>query len=188
MRIPACGDGSSRDVSCDEAFYDAIKVATGSVQRLMEVTLQAKEFQLQSSKRLRSAVSVEESVTAGTNIEESVTARAATSSRVILIANLTRANAAGRLRIGKIETEFDVRVITVRVCKTLGGVDDDGNLVHISADFKTVDGMKEISRLLSKHKVPTPWAIILDHAGFEPIAYGSKYVACSLFNCHGRNI
>jgi hypothetical protein len=81
------------------------------------------------------------------------------------------------LRVAKIEEDYGVRVITIKLCRSLSAVDPDGNLLHISADFKHADGQKEIERIMAIHKVPTPWAIILDHAGSEPIAYGNGYVS-----------
>ena len=90
----------------------------------------------------------------------------------MLLLNVNRATQLGMLRANKIEETFGVRCITVKLCTSLREVDrDTKKLVHINAEFKTIEGLRKIKALLHAHNLPEPWAIIVDY--MEPFAYGT---------------
>jgi hypothetical protein len=167
LQIPSHGC-PGKEVLCDAAFNDAIQKATAGVQPLLEAMRHAASFAQQSSPRLRV---ISESVEGNPS---SASVNTGPITKVILLANITRATSSGRLRVSKIESEFNVRVITIKLCQSMPQLDQNKNLVHISADFKNGDGIKEVLRQLTIHKISAPWALILDHAGVEPIGYGNK--------------
>jgi hypothetical protein len=131
------------DVVCDKFFYEAIEKATGGLQPLLEATMSALQLcqQMPASKSQTQQVSI------------------------ILLVNVTRASLVGRLRVRRIEEHFGgtVRVVTVKLCSTLPEVDSVSKLVHINADFRTTDGIKTISDKLARHKLPPPWAVVMDY-------------------------
>ena len=92
--------------------------------------------------------------------------------KLVLLLNVNRATQLGMLRAKKIEETFGVRCITVKLCTSLREVDrDTKKLVHINAEFKTIEGLRKIKSLLHAHNLPSPWAIIADY--MEPFAYGT---------------
>ena len=150
---------------CDSIFHESIVTATSDVATLIDY-LNRENTGALSSARTR----------ADKQIEAASQATFETSpdhdKKLVLLLNVTRATPLGMLRANKIEETFGARCITVKLCSSLREVDrGTKKLVHISAEFKTTDGLKKIKNMLEIHKLPAPWAIIVDY--LEPFAYGT---------------
>jgi hypothetical protein len=173
LRLPARGnstDCKSQEVTvaCDQLFFDAIQFATSDIETLMEATQRAELCAQAASSRLGKSSS--DYIAAIDSTNDQPVSGSANADPIILFANVSRGSPLSCKRIKLMEKEYRVRVITIKLCSTAPQV-VSGSLVHICADFKTAEGIRKVSDLLAKHKVPSPWALILDYV--EPVTYGT---------------
>lgn len=167
------GGTVEEEITCDECFYNVIETATADIETQLDAVERATTCALSSARtRMDTNIQATNSFLTESNLTISESVKSGTSEKVVLLLNTTRASPLGNLRAKKLEEQFGVRVITVKLCRSLKEVDrDTRKLVHICAEFKSADGIRKIKQMLATHNMPPPWAMIVDY--MEPFAYGS---------------